>query len=394
MEEFMPKNITHTLPYADLEFLKAEIGMSGLPEQDRGTILGVFARPAFLEFLLAEEGEAIAGAIETLRRPAADKTPVFENLRKLSMGVWLEQCSSFAIDEQGELQINIDDDGVSFSDDFKRHLESKKLDGVTSTFYRQAALRQIERYVLLKANGLFDAGFHPRRIADIGSGTGIAAVMMREAHPQALIDMYEPGLVSEKTRSIARARNIHLREDFFSAAGEDEPYDLIMLNFVLEHDKAQSRELLRQALTKLAPGGKIAIGVPNFEAFHRANELDKGLSDRDPATRLSAHDSLSGHRVIFRVEDLVELIHEVQQEAGSDHPVYAQTILPRPYSFNQMLGRTRSDTALYDMEREGHLRGQEGMGSVTAITIGGTKPAYNTPVTGGPRPVFDALALA
>lgn len=351
-----------------------------ISEADAQTVRSVFTRPVFRQFLESTAGEQAKDCIEALAtQEITEALQSFEQLRKLCMGVWLENCSSFAIDEAGEMQVKIDEEGVSFSETFTHHLDTKK-DGVTSTYYRQAALRQIERHYLMQANGLFEEDFHPKRIADIGAGTLIASAMMRDQNPDASIVAYEPGLVSDKSRAIAQAKQITLCEEPFRANPKAEKFDLIMLHFVLEHDIDDARDMIRQALRMLAPGGKISVGVPNFHAFHREYELEKGLSKRDPKTRLSFHDGLSGHQIIFTPEQLSALIREVQMEEGVDVPLQVQSILPRPLSFNEMMKHSSDDVLLDRLEREGHPCNLPDRGSVLAITVG-SPSRYRTPIS-------------
>ena len=372
---------------------RAKVNGQTITDEDISTVMGVFNRPVFTNYLAATQyDEAMACIAQILEGERAGDG--FDKLRKLCMGVWLENCSSFAISDEGKMLVKCDGKQVVFDDVFQEHLDDKSDEA--STYYRQAALRQIERYYVMAANGLFEEQFRPKRIADIGSGTLIASVMMHDRLPDAHIDAYEPGLISPKSTAIAQKTGITLHASEFHADEASPKYDLIMLHFVLEHDEAQARELIRNALHMLAPGGKISISVPNYNAHHREQELLLKMNKRDPNTRLSAHDVLSGHQIIFTPEQLAAMIEEIKKEENLEIPLQMQTILPRPFAFNTMIGLSKDDTLLDTLEREGHPKGLQQQGSVIAISLGAPSQ-YRTHLSDKPpseMPAFSGLVEA
>ncbi len=346
---------------------------------DAQTVLRVFTITSFQQFLEAENFDHAEQLIVAIINATDEKTTLthFEELRKVCMGVWLEQCSGFAINNNGDLEVNIDKTGVTFSDKFNAHL-TNQTKSIIPTFYRQATFRQIERYFVMKANGLFDQDFKPKTIADIGAGSLIGAAMMRDTYPEATITAYEPGLIREKTLKIAQKKNITLINESLESYQPDQKFDLILLHFVLEHDRKQAQSLIKEALKRLSKNGKISIAVPNFEAWHREFETVQNMNKRDPITRLSTHDIMSGHQIIFSVEELMQIITEAQKEQGYHFATQAQTILPRPLSFIKIMAQTPDNQILYDLEQQGHPKGKSHQGSVIAATIGHSS-LYRTP---------------
>lgn len=325
--------------------------------EDADTIRDVLQRRALKEMLLANpEGRPAIEAASTGDLEAIEK------LRLLCQGVWLESTNTFAISEEGELVIDVANGELQLAPEVTAN-EHEAL-------YRQAILRQIERDMVMDFNGLKGPiSDLPKNVLDVGSGTLIGSSMMRRRFPQGDITAVEPGFISEKTRAIAEKKDIELVHGGLDEVSEARKFDTIILHFVLEHSVDQARDLVRQALRRLAEGGEISIAVPNFDAFHRELETTLKMNQRDPNSRLSLHDNLSGHQVIFTKEKLLALIHEVMQEEGVELPVEANTILPRPFAFNELAAANRH-RQLLDLEKGGHIPGMEEKGSVLCITIG------------------------
>lgn len=324
---------------------------------DAETIRDVLQRHVLRDMLLDNpEGVSALEAAQTGGHDAIEK------LRLLCQGVWLESTNTFAIDEQGDLAIDVVGGELKLAPEIEAN-ERKAL-------YRQAILRQIERNEVFKANGLLgQKSEEEKHILDVGSGTLIGSAMMRREFPNAKITAVEPGLISSKTKSIAESKQIDLIHGELGQVNEAEKYDTIILHFILEHSVDQARDLLKQAVRHLAPGGRISIAVPNFDAFHRELETALGMNKRDSDTRLSSHDNLSGHQIIFSREKLTGLISEVLSEERTSLPVEARTILPRPFAFNTLAAQ-KQQRLLLDLDQGGNIPGMEEKGSVLCITIG------------------------
>ncbi len=321
------------------------------------TILDVLRRATLVrELLQNKEG------LSTLREASTGNPEALEKLRLLCMGVWLESTSTFAINDDGELNVAIVDGELHLSGEIA---EQKNM------LYRQAVIRQIERWAVMQANGLLgESEESSKKVLDVGSGTLIAATMMRKRFPNAEITGVEPGLVTQKTVAIAEKKHIELLHGQLEKVEKDKKYDYVILHFVLEHSVKQARDLIRESLKRLADGGEISIAVPNFDAFHREIETAIGMNRRDPETRLSQHDNFSGHQIIFTKDTLVALIQDVMKEEGLSLPIQAKTILPRPFAFNTLCAMYEQEELLA-LEKSGNMPEMEDKGSVLCITIGG-----------------------
>jgi hypothetical protein len=106
--------------------------------------------------------------------------------------------------------------------------------------------------------------------------------------------------------------------DVFHAYFEDyeppRPVDAVEMGFVLEHVENPEALVARYA-GFLAPGGFVAIAVPNARALHRLVGHRAGLLD--DLYRLSPHDLALGHRRYFDLESLKRLVEGAGLRIGA-----------------------------------------------------------------------------
>jgi SAM-dependent methyltransferase len=91
------------------------------------------------------------------------------------------------------------------------------------------------------------------------------------------------------------------------------PVDAVEMGFVLEHVQSPEAVLSRYA-GFLAPGGVIAIAVPNARSLHRLVGQRAGLLD--DVYRLSPHDLALGHRRYFDLDSLRRLVEGAGLRVG------------------------------------------------------------------------------
>ena len=301
------------------------------------TIDWVLKRENFLEYLNSLWTSEIISYLLDSNITPEDK---IRKVNMLCMGVWLELCSTLAIDEEWNIHVNINPEDWSiqvsewFMDGLSGIFASEEGWSIAPVFFEQALLRQVERYFVFETNWLLVKKEGVQRILTIWWGTQIESVMLREIYQGSEIHGYEPGLISQKTRSIAGIKNLKLIESLESS---EEKYDIILLHFVLEHDREQAINIIKDALRKLAPWWRISIAIPNYDSFHRAEEVRLNRNRRDPKTRLSLHDNLSWHQIIHTIGSIEEIIHQAMEESGINLPYNTHTILPRYMAFNSLI---------------------------------------------------------
>ena len=127
---------------------------------------------------------------------------------------------------------------------------------------------------------------NPKSILDVGTGSGLIALMMAQKFPQALvsgIELDEPSFIqaTENVKNSPFSDRTHiLKEDFLKYAFA-EKFDLIVSNPPFykgntstgktERDRARheahlpQKDFLEKAISILAPEGKLAVILPNEE---------------------------------------------------------------------------------------------------------------------------------
>lgn len=96
-----------------------------------------------------------------------------------------------------------------------------------------------------------------------------------------------------------------LAASYFETYTPDDPFDLIVMGFVLEHvDDPGS--FLNRYKEFLKPGGRLWIAVPNAKSLNRRLGLEMGMIES--IYDLNATDQLLGHKRNFCLDSLREMI--------------------------------------------------------------------------------------
>ena len=111
--------------------------------------------------------------------------------------------------------------------------------------------------------------------------------------------------IDELAASGALAAGVTVVRGYFEEFRPPQPLDAVEMGFVLEHVEDPALVLKRYA-GFLAPGGVVAIAVPNARSLHRLVGQRAGLLEDLYA--LSEHDIALGHRRYFDRERLAELV--------------------------------------------------------------------------------------
>jgi 2-polyprenyl-3-methyl-5-hydroxy-6-metoxy-1,4-benzoquinol methylase len=115
---------------------------------------------------------------------------------------------------------------------------------------------------------------------------------------------------------------------YFEEFRPEAALDAVEMGFVLEH-VADPAELVARYRSFLAPGGVVAIAVPNARSLHRLVGQRAGLLD--DLYRLSEHDLALGHRRYFDRARLVELV-----ERAGLRVLTCEGILLKPLTTGQL----------------------------------------------------------
>ena len=157
-----------------------------------------------------------------------------------------------------------------------------------------------------------------RRLASL-LGDGIEAYTIVEGS-QARID--------ELALGGQLAAGVDVVHGYFEDYQPPQPLDAVEMGFVLEH-VADPAQLLTRYAGFLAPGGVVAIAVPNARSLHRLLGERAGLLD--DLYRLSEHDLAVGHRRYFDRARLVALV-----EGAGLRVTACEGILLKPLTTGQL----------------------------------------------------------
>lgn len=128
---------------------------------------------------------------------------------------------------------------------------------------RYRTLRAVPRPVLsLYLKAILSTDLRPRRVLDIGAGTGQFTVALASALPRATIESLEPAeaMRMELHRRVARARlrNVKLTPLPLESFSDDATFDLLVLSEVI-HLLGDPVRVVDRIVRLVRPGGTIAI---------------------------------------------------------------------------------------------------------------------------------------
>ena len=130
-------------------------------------------------------------------------------------------------------------------------------------------------------------GRSPKRILDVGTGSGILALMVAQRFPDAIVDAIElePDAVAQATENAAMSPfgdRIHVHHCALQGWQAESPYDLVVVNPPFFHDHPKGTDpkrnlarhddslplagLLKHSHRLLAPRGELAVVYPEDRA--------------------------------------------------------------------------------------------------------------------------------
>jgi len=195
---------------------------------------------------------------------ADDASPYF-------MGGWLDMLPSIMSQIEGVAGATVHGGGVGFEEFGRTVIRGIDRGNAPSqnTFLTSRWLPAI--------SGMADRLEHGIRVADVGSGSGTAAILMAKAYPNSEVVGYD---VSGDSVSVARSRSEDIPNvEFHGYTAEEIPtepgFDLIT-TFDVIHDLADPMAGLTRIKEALRPDGSYLMMEPNASSHLENNLTDRG----------------------------------------------------------------------------------------------------------------------
>lgn len=153
---------------------------------------------------------------------------------------------------------------------------------------------------------LIDAHPATSRVLELGIGHGFTCERFSQYFDRYEVIDGSPAVVAQFRKSYPNSRAV-VHEGYFETCELQGSFDLIVMGFVLEHVN-DPQQILKRYLRFLAPGGKIAVAVPNAESLHRRFGHAAGLLPDMMA--LGAGDHALGHLRTYTVATLDQLLDD------------------------------------------------------------------------------------
>lgn len=177
--------------------------------------------------------------------------------------------------------------------------------------YDDAILRCVPRYfeMLDAILRYVPTGLKPRRILELGSGSGHLTRRVMEAYPQAQIYAVDVSreMLFECRRTTDPCRVGLVRMDFHDLCFAEGAFDLVVSSIAIHHiDHGAKQRLFREVFSSLRPGGVLAysdqfagdtaeIYAKHIEAWKQESTAKLGASDEEWATWMQHQDDHDHH---------------------------------------------------------------------------------------------------
>ena len=193
-----------------------------------------------------------------------------------------------------------------------------------SSEYKPNAATELENDLILH--------WYPRRIAErigftdslleLGLGHGFTAELFaRLCTRHVIID--GASTVLEQFRQKHPDFTGELVLDYFETYSPPEPFDVIVMGFVLEHVD-DPELLLRQYRQYLKPGGKMFVTVPNAKSLNRRLGLELGIID--DIYSLNANDLALGHQRQYCRDTLRQTLRKTGYRVTHEEGIYLKPL--------------------------------------------------------------------
>jgi 2-polyprenyl-3-methyl-5-hydroxy-6-metoxy-1,4-benzoquinol methylase len=190
--------------------------------------------------------------------------------------------------------------------------------------YRPNAVTDIENDLVLH--------WYPKRILprfnfadsllELGLGHGFTAELFATACKRhVIVDGASTVIDQFKQKNLNFTGELVL--DYFETYTPAEPFDVIVMGFVLEHVDDPDL-ILKRYRQFLKPGGKMYVAVPNAKSMNRRMGLELGLID--DIYSLNANDLALGHKRQFCLDTLRAAVRNAGYRVTHEEGIYLKPL--------------------------------------------------------------------
>jgi SAM-dependent methyltransferase len=167
-----------------------------------------------------------------------------------------------------------------------------------------------------------------RRVLSLGVGQRIVARVLAIARNEGRLDRYvivegSQAALDELREDAVDFSRCERTQSWFERFDTDDRFDLVEMGFVLEHVEDPGG-ILERFSGFLAPGGVIAVAVPNARSLHRLIGHEAGLLV--DLYHLSEADHALGHRRYFDLERLRTLVGSAGLRIETEEGIFLKPI--------------------------------------------------------------------
>jgi len=199
----------------------------------------------------------------------------------------------------------------------------KDLNAVSSE-YRPNAATEIENNLILN--------WYPQRIItrfkrapallELGLGHGYTAkIFARASERYVVVD--GSSVVIERFQTSTPDFQGEIVESYFEDYTPEEPFDIIVMGFILEHVDDPDL-ILKRYRTFLKPGGKLYVAVPNAKSMNRRLGLEMGMID--DIYSLNANDIALGHQRQYCRDTLKAAVERAGYRVTHEEGIYLKPL--------------------------------------------------------------------
>jgi len=199
----------------------------------------------------------------------------------------------------------------------------ENLDKVASK-YLHSPSEEIENDLIMNwyPKRVFKRANHVSRLLELGLGHGYTVPLFSKMCDQHVV-VEGSGKVIDYFKSKNPWYAGSLEEGYFETYAPSDPFDLVVMGFVLEHVD-DPVAILRRYCRYLTPGGRIWIAVPNAKSLNRRLGLEMGMIEN--IYDLNETDHILGHKRNFCRDTLRDVIEASGGKIAHEEGLYLKPL--------------------------------------------------------------------